>query len=322
MKPSHSPLRPRAGFTLIELLVVIAIISVLVGLTMPAVQKAREAANRISCANNLKQLALAALNYESGLRAFPPGRIVRQNPDNDDGDLRVRGGATWAVYLLPYVEQNSAYSRWNFNLWYHYQDPTGRMLNVPIFFCPSRRSASDPPGVSVSGDPLAFPGVLRNKQGQIINVDDDGDGHMEQIPGGLGDYACNFGADPSYAGGPFRLDNPFDKGVRIAAIIDGTSNTILFGEKHVPRGYFGQGGWDCSIYDGDSPGCSSRVGGPGYPMALSIQDPGWKYGSYHLGLCQFAFADGSVHALANSLSPAILGLLCDIADDQVIPPFE
>jgi prepilin-type N-terminal cleavage/methylation domain-containing protein len=314
--------RPRGGFTLIELLVVIAIISVLVGLLMPAVQKVREAANRIACANNLKQLGLAALNYESDRHTLPPGRIVRVNPDNDDQDPQLRGGATWAVYLLPYLEQDSAFKRWDFNLWYHYQDQAVRMFNVPTYFCPSRRSPSSPPAVSLSGDLVAFPGVQKNISGQIINQDDDGDGHWVNISGGLGDYAANFGTDLTSATGPFRLNNLLDQGVRLLQIIDGTSNTILLGEKHVPMGSFGLGNWDCSIYDGDNPLCSGRAGGPGLPIAQSIGDPGWKWGGYHTGVCQFVFADGSVHALANGLSPTTLELLCDIADAQVIPPYE
>src|SRR5690348_5080524 len=122
MPAPSSGSRPRPGFTLIELLVVIAIIAILIGLLMPAVQRARESANRTACANNLKQLGLAVQNFEIGQRCLPPARIVRVNPDNDDGDLKTRGGATWAIYLLPYVEQSNAYQLWDFGAWYHYQN--------------------------------------------------------------------------------------------------------------------------------------------------------------------------------------------------------
>src|SRR5690242_14007402 len=138
MKLSVPIPRPRPGFTLIELLVVMAIISILISLLMPAVQKAREAANRTVCINNIRQLGLATLNFESAQKSLPPARIMRVNKHNDDDDLKLRGGATWAVYLLPYMEQENAYQWWNFDAWYHYQNAAVREINAPVFFCPSR----------------------------------------------------------------------------------------------------------------------------------------------------------------------------------------
>src|SRR5215471_12471334 len=92
----------RSGFTLIELLVVIAIIAMLMGLLMPAVQKAREAANRISCANNLHQLALAMHHYELDHQKLPPANLG--------------AGASWAVLIMPYLEQDNLYHQWNLAL--------------------------------------------------------------------------------------------------------------------------------------------------------------------------------------------------------------
>src|SRR6266511_3800928 len=98
MKPSQ-----RRGFTLVELLVVIAIIGVLVGLLLPAVQKVRESANRTKCGNNLKQIGLAVHHYHDVYTQLPPMYVLGS------------GEPTWAVFLLPYLEQENAYRAWNMN---------------------------------------------------------------------------------------------------------------------------------------------------------------------------------------------------------------
>lgn len=149
----------RAGFSLIELLVVIAIISMLMGLLMPAVQKAREAASRIACANNLKQLGLAMHHYENVNQVLPPTR------------LRV-GYATWAVLILPYIEQDNLYNRWDLKRTYYDQSDVARLTAVRLYFCPSRRTPSSPPPASIFGDAPSW----------------NGDDSVE-IPGALGDYA-------------------------------------------------------------------------------------------------------------------------------------
>src|SRR5262245_25629021 len=116
-----SPRARRRGFTLVELLVVIAVIALLMGLLLPAVQKARESASRISCGNNLKQIALALHHYELNHRSLPASRLGTQGP-------------TWAVLLLPYLEQQGLYQEWNLGLTYYDQNDTARRTTLPTYF--------------------------------------------------------------------------------------------------------------------------------------------------------------------------------------------
>jgi len=127
-----SEMNRRPAFTLVELLVVIAVISVLIGLLLPAVQKVREAASRLKCANNLKQIGLAALNYSSTKETLPPSRLPHEGP-------------SWAWLILPQLEQDNLYRMWDFQsgVMISQVDQNVILTGVPIYFCPSRRGVTN-----------------------------------------------------------------------------------------------------------------------------------------------------------------------------------
>jgi len=299
--------RTRPAFTLIELLVVIAIIGVLVALLLPAVQQSREAARRIECSNHLKQISLAIHNFEIAQQSLPSSRLGPQH-------------ATWFVQLLPYVEQANLYNTWNLANTYYLQSSTTRMTQLATFYCPTRRS----PMVSTQ-----------------FEVSSTGLPDNQQYPGGLGDYAANGG---QFAGA--IVDNPLCNGVmcqadsqltgdqltnsksltRLKDIVDGTSNTFLVGEKHVPRSKYGQSGpsWgDGAIFNGDFPRNYNRIAGlPKFNLGQGPDDLSgpWhcKFGSDHPGICQFAFTDGHVATLKSTTDMNVLNRLAVRNDGQII----
>jgi prepilin-type N-terminal cleavage/methylation domain-containing protein/prepilin-type processing-associated H-X9-DG protein len=206
-------MKARRGFTLIELLVVIAIIAVLIALLLPAVQSAREAARRIQCTNNLKQLALALHNYISGTGAAPPGMVTQVAAP---GSATLSDWTGWSPQsqMLPYLEQSPLYNAANFNLGVLgvAQNSTVYLTRIASFLCPS--------------DPYAGQSNINSYCGSMgaSTVDYPSDG---QTTGLFLVYA----APP--AGGPTanRCGS-----VTLASITDGTSNTIAFGEGLVGTG--------------------------------------------------------------------------------------
>jgi type II secretory pathway pseudopilin PulG len=149
---------------LLELLVVLAIVTLLAGLLMPAVQRAREAAARASCANNLKQIGLAMHQYHDSNGRLPPVRACD-------------AGASWAVLILPYLEQSNLYYQWDLKKSYYDQPAPARQASVPVYFCPTRRTASSEPPLSLTGDCPS-----NGSQGTTV------------YPGALADYAVNLGS--------------------------------------------------------------------------------------------------------------------------------
>jgi prepilin-type N-terminal cleavage/methylation domain-containing protein len=302
----------RKAFTLIELLVVIAIISVLMGMLLPAVQKAREAASRMSCSNNLKQIGLAMHMHHNDFERLPPSRLPYvvwvQLPTNQVVPWPT-GAATWAVLLLPYLEQDNLYRQWTVGNLYYNQSPVAVGTPVKGYFCPSRRSVPTSPPMSISGDVPSWP----TSNGQ-------------HFPGALGDYAVvvdRTGSDMPTVATP-TLTGLFERGPRglsFNSITDGLSNTLLVGEKHVPIGKEGIGWWDCSTYNGDYPQCSTRAASRAFPLTTDPRDTGWKFGSRHNTVVMFCFADGGVRPVPVTINPITLELLGMRNDGEVLPDY-
>jgi len=306
----------RGAFTLVELLVVIAIIGVLVALLLPAVQMARESARRTQCSNHLKQLGLAAQNFND-IRAFlPPTRV------SNDGSDANQNFVTWAVLLLPYVEQQNFYSQWDITMAYELHNAQVTKQAVNVYFCPSRRR----PTQAFSNDTPS---------------------------GGLSDYAACGGRGPQdgvsasgipnqYAHGammcarwtmqtsPLRVAN-WQGLVRMASITDGTSNTFLFGDKNVRRTTKWGTGEDRTVYGWTNANNVRRYAGldlkdgtsqyklDGFTAAEVTQAVDNRaFGSLHPGICNFVFVDGSVHALKGNTNLVTLGQLAEIDDGGTI----
>jgi prepilin-type N-terminal cleavage/methylation domain-containing protein len=296
----------RLGFTLIELLVVIAIIAILIGLLVPAVQQVREAAARSQCGNNLKQLGLACHNYHDTYKKLPYAR-------SGGGQSR----HTWAVLILPFLEQEPVYRIWTTTYPGVTQDnhinpvanttvpdiQAARETQMEVFFCPSRRG---PP---------------------VLN-DIDGPGPSTVM--GMGaDYAACAGdgtvVGTSHTGMIGFLTGGVHTaaGINFVAVRDGLSNTLLIGEKHVARSDFGDPVSDGIIWSGGEQGVYMRWANAAEPLAFSPDTVYNKqFGSYHPGLVQFVFGDGSVRGIPTSTPGSTLGLLANRQDGQPIPNFD
>ncbi len=289
------------GFTLIELLVVIAIIAILIALLVPAVQKVRAAAARIQCVNNLKQLGLGMHNFHDSYKVLPYCRTGGHSYDH-----------TWFVILLPFIEQGPLYTTWfstpisnldtaqqiagtypairindvRFNK--TIRDNSAPLHNtVPLYFCPARRSA------------------------QICTIP-----MGANLTGSCSDYAV-VGGDNTLNTGAFHINDAYGTGIKLISITDGTSSTLMVGEKHLRQADLQDGTVDGCIYSATPSGLSFRQAGTAHPLALGPTDAqNGQFGSWHTDLVQFVFCDGHVGGLTTSIPGTTLGFLATRAGGE------
>jgi len=298
----------RKGFTLIELLVVIAIIAILIGLLLPAVQKVREAAARMSCSNNLKQIALAAHNYESTNQRFPPGLNVNTT-----------GSANWVsvmANLLPFIEQDNVYKIMPQEV---FQNPIIAPVNAsgtPTWWGSINVAGTVTPGVGGAGATAPTVTAARATIKSYLCPADNQEAKNQStgvfigmtIVGStlFGNYNANGGnaADAgrtNYIGCAGQFGDLYSySGVytgnsktKITTVTDGTSNTIMFGET-LGRTQSGPSKDNFNL---------SWMGAGSLPLYWAIPtDAFWyTFGSKHTGIVQFAWGDGSVRGIRKGI---------------------
>lgn len=307
-------IKNRPGFTLIELLVVIAIIAILVSLLLPVVQQAREAARRTQCRNNLKQLGIALHNYHDVNGRFPPSG--QWSVDSSDVLHQPTTARSWIFHILPYVEKSSLFSRADDNLM-SIQDPISS-ANLTWLTCPSDPNSDLK--VDFFGQQMATTNYLGNS------------GHR-----GLGSTTRFFNclAIPDLSTGAFHR-----AGVAIRDITDGTSNTLLVGERGVINRFGGWGMWNYGL-QGCAPGLGDVVlshdnwefssaggglnfiGGFRHPENTSEPegDDIFHWWSHHSGGGLFLSGDGSARFISYNTSYEVMDNLHQRADGQVLGEF-
>ncbi len=313
--------RRRAAFSLVELLTVIAIIAVLVGLLLPAVQSARESSRRSSCANNLKQLALGCLSYDSSQGHFPSGGWGFQWTGDPDAGFGQPQPGGWSYQILPFIERNDLFNMGtngavprtqpNFQTaatttqTQAARDRGG--VGVDLFTCPTRRG--------VGGQPCSNRATLNMAQisvsGGIDYAGSAGNASPVNTFSGANAGSNGFPLLAELTTGATGVIYPCSR-VTAAHIRDGLSVTFLLGEYNRNPDAYGTA--ESSIYGGGSLVVSlSRLAQDRPGLATT-----GGFGAAHAISCHFAFCDGAVRPIRYDIQPAVRNRLCNRADGQLL----
>ena len=332
----------RSGFTLIELLVVIAIIAVLVGLLLPAVQKVREAAARMSCSNNMKQLGLACLNYESTYRVMPPSFLI--DASTGAGAPYPFNAHGWGQFLLPYIEQNNLAAQYNFKVPFSSSpsiipgSPDNQSVisqSVKTMICPSAPHPSLTYTDNTSFPPFVWTAAVADyAPNDVIN-----EPTFFGYPSTTSPSALTGALQPSIKGAPALLAMlgvaPTNQR-QITGITDGTSNTILLCEDagrpirwinntQFPSRNTNGAGWGDLFSEYGLDGTTVVTDSTG---ALQDNEPGScvincsnnnETYSFHTGGANHVFSDGSVHFIRASISGSTYAALITAAGGGATP---
>jgi prepilin-type N-terminal cleavage/methylation domain-containing protein/prepilin-type processing-associated H-X9-DG protein len=339
----------RQAFTLVELLVVIAIIGILVALLLPAVQTAREAARRMGCTSKLRQLALAGHNFHDVNGKFPAGNEYRRGTIAPWAPSSYDYYETWAITLLPYVEQGSLGTYWDQSTPNAYDDPTGKMTQLRrtklnIYICPSdplpfveQAPATGPGGSGLrtlsAANTICMQSTYRGVAGSTwggrsFTSDAGGDANWDDGTQVQYLMAWNRGMRGVIT---CVTDNNTSAGyVRAAEVIDGTSGTLMFGEYSTAKNTINRRTLWSYAYTSYSLSDVS-IGQPrtliaDFSQCASIPSPNntnqckRAWGSLHAaGTLNFAFADGSVRAISKNIDMSfVMPALGSIANGETI----
>lgn len=327
----------RHGFTLVELLVVIAIIGVLVALLLPAVQSAREAARRMQCSNNLKQIGLALHNFHDTHKIFPTGGdtpwpwLPNYRPNGIGAAFEpARQGMGWCYQILPFMEQQNVYDI-DFGTNQQLTVDTIRSATIPGFKCPSRR----PPDLRRAGAIECLADYASATPHLIGRYNWDttgeywsfwqGEGFAEdgiwQVPYPGREWNGVIVRTPWRRTGLGTGEAIGNSGpITFAGIIDGTSNTFVFGEKRLNMTLYRRGDWhdDCGWTDGWDPDII-RTTTFGIQKDRPTGARGYEFGGAHPGGMNACFGDGSVRSLAYTITPLVLTNMAHRSDGAVTP---